>query len=115
MNMDKERINQVLNNLVGNAIKFSHKNTTITVKAEFLSEKNEVRISVHDQGQGIPKDELNKIFKDFGRTSVRGTEDEKSYGLGLAIVKRILEAHGGKIWVKSEVGKGSTFTFVLPV
>ena len=113
--MDKERINQVLNNLLGNAIKFSNKNTEIMVKAEVLNDKNEVQVSVCDQGQGIPEDEMSMLFTEFGRTSIRGTADEKSFGLGLAIVKQIIEAHGGKIWVDSEFGKGSTFLFTLPV
>ena len=68
-----------------------------------------------DQGQGIPAEETPKVFEEFGKTSVRPTGGEKSTGLGLAIVKRLVEAHGGKIWLESEVGKGSTFTFTLPV
>ncbi len=111
--MDPDRISQVLNNLFSNAIKFSHPDTTITLKAKV--EKNKALISVEDQGQGIPKQEMSKMFTDFGRTSVQPTAGEKSTGLGLAIVKRIVEAHGGAIRVKSEVGKGSTFTISLPL
>ena len=76
---------------------------------------NEVEISVSDEGQGIPRAEISKIFTEFGRTTVRPTAGEKSVGLGLAIVKRMVEAHGGRIWVESEVGVGSTFTFTLPL
>jgi signal transduction histidine kinase len=111
--MDPERINQVLTNLITNAIKFSYPGTVILVKAR--REDDSVHISVQDQGQGIPGDEISKIFQDFGRTSVRPTDGEKSTGLGLAICKRMVEAHGGSIWVESKAGEGSIFTFSLPV
>jgi signal transduction histidine kinase len=74
-----------------------------------------VVIAVRDEGQGIPQEELNKLFEWFGRTSVRGTEGERSTGLGLAIARRIVNGHQGSIWVKSEVGAGSTFSFSLPI
>ena len=111
--IDPDRINQVLNNLISNAIKFSNPQTTITIGANV--DKNEVPIFVTDEGQGIPKDEIQLVFKEFGRASVRPTAGERSTGLGLAIVQRIVEAHGGRIWVESKVGKGSTFTFSLPL
>jgi hypothetical protein len=111
--MDPERINQVLTNLITNAIKFSYPGTVIMVKAR--REDDSVHISVQDQGQGIPEDEISKIFQDFGRTSVRPTAGEKSTGLGLAICKRMVEAHGGSIWVESKAGEGSIFIFSLPV
>jgi signal transduction histidine kinase len=111
--LDRNRTGQVINNLVTNAIKFSYPETEITLKAQRHGE--EVRISVTDQGQGIPSDEIPKLFADFAKTSVKPTAGEKSTGLGLAIVKRIVEAHGGRVWVESEVGKGSTFSFTLPL
>ena len=111
--MDTGRVNQVINNLITNAIKFSHPDTAITMRARALSD--EVEISVSDQGQGIPEDEIETIFAPFARGSVRPTAGEKSTGLGLAIVKRMVEAHGGRISVTSKVGEGSTFTFTLPV
>ena len=111
--MDPDRINQVLNNLITNACKYSFPNTVITLRARVTG--NEVAIAVQDQGQGIPESELPKMFTDFGKTSVRPTRGEKSIGLGLAIVKRMVEAHGGRIWVESQVGAGSTFTFTLPL
>jgi hypothetical protein len=111
--IDPERINQVLTNLITNAIKFSYPGTVIMVKAR--REDDSVHISVQDQGQGIPEDEISKIFQDFGRTSVRPTAGEKSTGLGLAICKRMVEAHGGSIWVESKAGEGSIFIFSLPV
>jgi signal transduction histidine kinase len=111
--MDPERVNQIVNNLITNAIKYSFPKTVVTLRARAMG--GEAAISVQDQGQGIPVDEVGKLFTDFGRTSVRPTGGEKSVGLGLAIVKRIVEAHGGRIWVESRVGVGSTFTFTLPL
>ncbi len=73
-----------------------------------------VVVSVRDHGQGIPAEELDKLFKPFGKTTVRSTAGEKSTGLGLAICRKIVEGHGGRIWAESEVGKGSTFSFSLP-
>ncbi len=110
--MDPHRIDQVMNNLINNAIKFSYPNTSITLRARALDK--DVAVSVQDQGQGIPAQEVDNLFTDFGKTSVRPTAGEKSTGLGLAIVKRIVELHGGRIWVESKVGVGSTFTFTLP-
>jgi len=110
---DPKRIDQVINNLITNAIKFSYPGTTVTLRAGRAD--RELRITVADQGQGIPEDEIGKVFVEFGRTSVRPTGGERSTGLGLAIVKRMVEAHGGRIWVESEVGKGSMFTFALPL
>jgi signal transduction histidine kinase len=74
-----------------------------------------VCISVRDQGQGIPEEEIPKLFSEFGRVSVRPTAGESSTGLGLAIVKRLVEAHGGCIDVQSKVGEGSTFQVILPL
>ena len=74
-----------------------------------------LQVFVKDQGQGIPKGDLAKAFTEFGCLSVRPTAGESSTGLGLAIAKRIVEAHGGRIWVESEKGEGSTFTFALPI
>jgi signal transduction histidine kinase len=70
---------------------------------------------VEDQGQGIPEEEREALFQPFQTTSVRGTAGEKSTGLGLVITKRIVEGHGGRIEVESEVGEGSTFRVRLPV
>jgi signal transduction histidine kinase len=111
--MDPDRINQAINNLITNALKYSYPQTVVTLRARRAGD--EVTISVQDQGQGIPAAELPRLFTDFGRTSVRPTGGEKSVGLGLAIVKRMVEAHGGRIWVESQVGVGSIFTFALPL
>lgn len=109
---DPKRLNQVLTNLLTNAIKFSYPETTITLSA-WTSEQR-IMISVRDEGQGIPAEDLRSLFSDFQRATPRPTAGEKSTGLGLAIVKRIVDAHGGKVWVESEVGHGSTFGFWLP-
>lgn len=111
--LDGNRVSQIVNNLITNAIKFSYPDSVITLRAEAGPE--EVCISVTDEGQGVPEGEISKLFTEFGRTSVRPTGGEKSTGLGLAIVKRLVEAHGGRIWVESEFGAGSTFCFTIPL
>ena len=113
MPFDAGKIEQVLNNLIGNAVKFSHRGTTVRVSLTCAD--GFATVGVKDQGQGIPADELPKLFKPFSKASVRGTAGEQSAGLGLAIVRRIIEGHGGRIWVESEFGKGSTFFFTLPL
>jgi signal transduction histidine kinase len=111
---DINRIEQVINNLLSNAIKYSQPGTDIAV--HLRHENNEVIISVADQGPGIPEKEQHKLFQAFGKTSVRPTsEKERSTGLGLLIVRKIIEAHGGRIWLQSELGKGTEFFFSLPV
>jgi signal transduction histidine kinase len=113
VSLDPNRVGQIVSNLITNAIKFSFPETTITLRAE--REGSGVAISVEDQGQGIPSDEIPRLFSEFSRTSVKPTGGEKSTGLGLAIVKRLAEAHGGRMSVRSELGKGSVFTFHLPI
>jgi signal transduction histidine kinase len=113
MVIDRNKIEQVLNNLIANAMKYSFENTKILVDVSV--ENRELVTKVIDEGQGIPKAELDKIFHPFQTTSVKSTANEKSTGLGLAIVKKIIESHHGSVSVESEVGKGSVFTFRLPV
>jgi signal transduction histidine kinase len=113
LQIDQARIKQVLTNLITNAVKYSYAHTFILLRVKVF--EKEVWIAVKDQGQGIPVEEMRHLFKDFSRTSVKPTAGEKSIGLGLAITRRIVEAHGGIIWVDSEIGKGSTFTFSLPI
>lgn len=110
---DVQRIHQVLTNLVTNAIKYSHRDTLITIGAR--AAEGEIQVWVEDQGLGIPEEEIPKIFTEFGRASARPTAGESSTGLGLAIVKRMVEMHGGRVWVESQVGVGSRFTFTLPL
>lgn len=112
---DPIHIAQVLNNLLTNAIKFSNEGSTTTVSVRDGDENDTLQICVHDQGLGIPADELPTIFNAFQKTSVKSTGGEKSTGLGLAIVKKIVEAHHGRIWCSSQVGKGTSFCFELPL
>jgi signal transduction histidine kinase len=111
---DGIRLMQALENLISNAIKFSESGTNIIVGVGFDLPNNKLWFSVKDHGQGIPKEEFSKLFSEFGRTSVKPTRGESSTGLGLAIVRRIVEGHGGKVLVESDVGKGSTFSFFIP-
>lgn len=109
--VDPHRIEQVINNLLSNAIKFSSAGTTITLRA--IPTDHQVRISVADQGCGIPKKELNTLFTPYA--THHHSTDGHSMGLGLAICRYIIDAHGGKIWVESELHRGSVFSFTLPV
>jgi signal transduction histidine kinase len=113
ISLDSGKIEQVLNNLIGNAVKFSHRGSSVRV--HLTRSSGSVTVAIRDQGQGIPTADLPKLFKPFGKTSVRSTAGEQSTGLGLAIVRNIVEGHGGRIWVESVVGEGSTFSFTLPV
>ena len=110
---DKNKINQVLNNLITNAIKFSHPKTFICLEA--YQKDGALVLSVQDQGQGIPENEIDLLFDPFTKTSVKPTAGEKSTGLGLMIVKKILDAHKAQVVIESEVGKGSCFTIKLPI
>jgi len=118
---DKEQIEQVLTNLVGNAVKFTPDGGRILISALPLSQDQKdvhgdvIAVSVKDSGIGIPPEHLNAVFNKFHQ--VEGSIDRSGggTGLGLTITKGLVEAHRGKIWVESEVGKGSTFTFTLPV
>ncbi|VVB73552.1 Methanogenesis regulatory histidine kinase FilI [uncultured archaeon] len=109
---DPERISQVLSNLVSNAIKFTDRGS-VTVNA-FSKDKNHVQVDVIDTGAGIPKREQDKIFERFQRGTASKVMRKEGSGLGLAIAKDIMELHGSDIRVKSEVGRGSTFSFTLP-
>lgn len=107
---DHQRIVQVLSNLLSNAIRFSPEGGTITVSTETSGE--EVCFSVSDAGPGIPAERRQSVFDRFSRGDRR---DRGGFGLGLYIAKRIVEAHHGRIWVESELGRGSTFRFMIPL
>lgn len=113
LSFDKNKLDQVLNNLLSNAIKYSFPDTKIVIDISIID--NELITKIIDEGQGIPADELATIFQPFQTTSVKATSNEKSTGLGLAIVRKIIETHNGAISVESEVGKGSVFTFKIPI
>lgn len=144
--LDARRLDQVLNNLISNALKFTGEGGSITVSARLAPAReasivkrlssapalrnpnngmgnthNEIRdarfveLSVQDTGMGISPDEIANLFQKYRQSSSGQTSEHKGTGLGLVISKMIVEAHGGKIWVESEEGKGATFTFALPV
>jgi signal transduction histidine kinase len=113
INADPDKIEQVLNNLISNAIKFSGKATKITVSA--FRSNGEITVMVKDEGQGISDEDKEKLFKPFSKFKTKSTGGERSTGLGLTITKKIIMGHGGKIWLESEVGKGTSFYFSLPV
>ena len=109
VNADRDRIFQVLSNLVGNAIKFTPERGSICVRAEALNA--EVRVTVSDTGPGIPEHQLANVFDRYWQAR---RSDQEGSGLGLFIAKGIVEAHGGSIWAEAHVGRGATFTFMLP-
>ena len=110
---DRDKVIQVLMNLIGNALKFTPTHGEVTV-AVAKNSAAWMQISVTDTGPGIPAEEVNKVFGRFYQIGQAGTQKTQGTGLGLAISKALVEMHGGKIWVESEAGKGSTFSFTLP-
>ncbi len=110
--MDSGQIERVFINLIGNAMKFTPAQGSITIRSQKHDEKM-VRIDVIDTGCGIPPEAQEAIFEEFYRVDNTINEGVKGTGLGLSLVKRIIEAHNGKIWVKSVMGTGSTFSFTL--
>jgi signal transduction histidine kinase len=111
---DRDKVTQVLMNLIGNAIKFTPPQGRVTVSAS-RDGTEWAQVSVNDNGPGISAEECRKIFQKFYQVSEGGGLKPKGTGLGLAISKALVELHGGKIWVESEEGRGSTFSFTLPV
>ncbi|HUX58987.1 MAG TPA: two-component regulator propeller domain-containing protein [Bacteroidales bacterium] len=110
---DKNMIKTILRNLITNAIKFTHKNGKVEVKA--FIENDQVEVSVSDSGIGMKEETMAKLFRIDANLTTRGTENENGTGLGLFLCKEFIEKHGGKIWVESESGKGSIFKFNLPL
>ncbi len=112
---DERKIKQVLFNLLGNAVKFTREGGEIHVGATLTDDKEFLKYSVSDNGMGISHEDQNKLFKPFQQVDTRLTRKYKGTGLGLSLCKRIVELHGGRIWVESEAGKGSNFIFVIPM
>jgi two-component system sensor histidine kinase GlrK len=110
--MDDERILQALRNLIGNAVKFTPEGGRVRISAH--PEAQGLEVSVMDTGVGIPEEDIPTIFEKFHQGSGRHSVRTSGTGLGLAIVKHIITAHRGRVWVESETGRGSTFSFVLP-
>jgi signal transduction histidine kinase len=103
-----------LNNLVSNALKFTGEGGSIQIHAQH-DHRNGILVRVQDTGVGIPANEIANLFQKYQQSTSGKTSEQKGTGLGLVISKMIVEAHGGKIWVESEEGKGTKFTFTLPV
>lgn len=110
---DNAMVNTILRNLISNAIKFTNPGGSIVISAERKAE--ELLISVADNGVGINQVSIDKLFRIEETYSTLGTQKEKGSGLGLLLCKEFVEKHGGRIWVESEVGKGSTFWFTIPL
>jgi signal transduction histidine kinase len=111
--IDRPKIRQVLSNLIGNAVKFSPPGSVVSVEERL--DAGRCSVAVIDQGPGIPEDEHDKLFKDFGRTSVKPTSGEPSTGLGLSICYKIMQAHGGTIHAENRPGGGTEFLITFPL
>ncbi|MFA5199686.1 MAG: ATP-binding protein [Candidatus Omnitrophota bacterium] len=108
---DRSQIERVFINLVGNALKFTPQNGKIDISAHCSNKI--IQIDVKDSGFGIPEEAQEHLFEEFYRVDNKINQEVKGTGLGLALIKHIIEAHGGRIWVKSKLGEGSTFSFTL--
>ncbi len=109
---DERRLRQVVFNLLSNAVKFTPPGGQVVVATARVDD--DVRVSVTDTGLGIAAEDQERIFEEFQQTDV-GVEQREGTGLGLALSKRLVELHGGRIWVESELGHGSCFVFTLPI
>lgn len=109
---DQTKLRQVLQNLVSNAVKYSPQGGKVVVHVENCN-ADEVMVSVSDQGMGVPKEKLGRLFQKFSRIDSKESKEIKGAGLGLWICREVVNAHGGRIWMESEPGKGSTVKFVI--
>ena len=109
---DERRLRQVVYNLLSNAVKFTPEGGSVVTASARVN--GEVQVSVTDTGPGISPADQERIFEEFQQTDV-GAEQREGTGLGLALSKRLVELHGGRIWVESEPGHGSRFVFALPI
>jgi signal transduction histidine kinase len=113
MDADGIKINIALSNLVKNALQFTDSGGVVSIHAG--EESGYLKVSVTDNGIGIPARDLPRVFERFFQVETHLTRRHGGMGLGLAVAKAMVELHGGRIWVESEAGRGSTFTFLLPV
>jgi PAS domain S-box-containing protein len=109
---DRDKLHQVIQNLLSNALKFTHAETIVSIGAT-LNDEGMVEVCIEDRGPGIPKDELQRIFEKFRQVGDTLTEKPAGTGLGLAICREIITLHGGRVWVRSTTGRGSTFYFTV--
>ncbi len=109
---DRDKIGVVLDNLLSNAVKFTPSGGQVWVTA--IERRNQIKVTVTDNGLGIPEEALERIFEPFEQVEDHMTRQHSGMGLGLSIVKGLLELHGGRVWVESTLGQGSNFVFVLP-
>jgi signal transduction histidine kinase len=112
---DEDKLVRTLVNLLGNAIKFAPQGGTVTLAVCRSNTEKALLFSVSDTGEGIPTEAYGRIFEKFGQVDERKAGHRGSTGLGLTFCKMAVEAHGGRIWVDSELGHGSTFSFVIPL
>jgi two-component system phosphate regulon sensor histidine kinase PhoR len=110
---DRNYLEQVLINLLDNAIKYTPEGGRVMISA-IEKDQREIQFSINDTGIGIPKEDIPRIFERFYRVDKGRSQESGGTGLGLSIVKHLVQAHGGSIWVESQIGKGSTFYFTLP-
>jgi two-component system phosphate regulon sensor histidine kinase PhoR len=113
VNADPNRVQQVLSNLVDNAIKYGRADGRVTIQARAAAD-GKIELCVADDGPGIPAEARDRVFERFYRVDKARSREQGGTGLGLSIVKHIVQNHGGKVWVESEMGKGSRFYFSLP-
>ncbi|MDP9458555.1 MAG: ATP-binding protein [Actinomycetota bacterium] len=112
--VDPDRVAQVLGNLLDNALRHAPPGGEVVVRLELGAQRDEVRVTVHDTGSGIPEEHLPNVFERFYRADRARTRTDGGSGIGLAVVKQLVEAHGGRVWAESRSGKGTTFGFALP-
>ena len=112
--VDQDRVDQVLGNLLDNALRHTPSGGEVMVRLQPDARRGEVRVNVRDTGPGIPEEHLPNVFERFYRADLARTRTDGGSGIGLAVVKQLVEAHGGRVWAESQPGKGATFSFVLP-
>ena len=109
---DVEQMKRVVNNIISNSVKYNDKENG-EISLTLLDDGDFVRVEIRDNGQGISKEDLPNIFNRFYRADASRTSRKGGSGIGLSIVKKIIEDHGGRVWARSEAGKGTTIIFSL--